>query len=231
MNQGNADVYKAFTWRFWDLGRWGGAVGVVLPRSALSGKGSEEWRRTVLGQGSFEDVTVTTNRGGWVFDDAEHRYTIALVSLRSGPEYAGAIHLRGPYNSLAAFRVGTESKPAEIAVDEFLTWSDGASFPLLPSEESVDVFAKLRAHPSLGSAEQPWRARPIQGDLNATTGKKHLVLDAEGTDGLWPVYKGASFNLWEPDTGTYYAWADPGYITEVLQEKRIRGRRSAIGVQ
>ena len=26
--------------------------------------------------------------------------------------------------------------------------------------------------------------------------------------GLWPVYKGASFNLWEPDTGkkNYYAW-------------------------
>lgn len=44
---------------------------------------------------------------------------------------------------------------------------------------------------------------------------------------LWPVYKGASFNLWNPDTGTYFAWADPTEITDHLQQKRTRqaGRR------
>ena len=31
----------------------------------------------------------------------------------------------------------------------------------------------------------------------------------------WPVYKGASFDLWNPDTGEYYAWADPDYICGV----------------
>jgi hypothetical protein len=38
---------------------------------------------------------------------------------------------------------------------------------------------------------------------------------------VWPVYKGASFDLWEPDTGEYYAWADPDYICGVLQERRL----------
>jgi hypothetical protein len=42
---------------------------------------------------------------------------------------------------------------------------------------------------------------------------------------LWPVYKGASFNLWEPDTGVYYAWVDPEEIVPVLQEKRRRSAR------
>src|SRR5690606_20541581 len=53
------------------------------------------------------------------------------------------------------------------------------------------------------------------------------------TSGLWPVYKGASFNLWEPDTGTYYAWADPEHITSYLQQKRLnqaRHRRSAFSL-
>ncbi len=47
---------------------------------------------------------------------------------------------------------------------------------------------------------------------------------------LWPVYGGRSFNLWQPDTGDYYAWAEPQPITTALQQRRRRGqgnRRSA----
>ena len=39
---------------------------------------------------------------------------------------------------------------------------------------------------------------------------------------MWPVYKGESFNLWNPDTGTYYASASPDQITKDLYEKRKR---------
>ena len=38
----------------------------------------------------------------------------------------------------------------------------------------------------------------------------------------WPVYTGASFNLWEPDTGIYYASVNAVKITEHLQQKRLR---------
>ena len=38
----------------------------------------------------------------------------------------------------------------------------------------------------------------------------------------WPVYKGASFDLWQPDTGVYYASVDSKKITEHLQLKRIQ---------
>jgi hypothetical protein len=41
--------------------------------------------------------------------------------------------------------------------------------------------------------------------------------------GFWPVYKGESFDLWTPDTGTYYAWADPGKLLPHLEAKRQRG--------
>ncbi len=37
---------------------------------------------------------------------------------------------------------------------------------------------------------------------------------------LWPVYKGGSFNLWQPDTGKYFALADPERVKEHLQRKR-----------
>ena len=42
----------------------------------------------------------------------------------------------------------------------------------------------------------------------------------------WYVYKGASFDLWSPDTGVYYASVDAHKITEHLQQKRRRGHKN-----
>ncbi len=70
------------------------------------------------------------------------------------------------------------------------------------------MFLKLRRHP--GSTPRATRGRAARpSDLNATNDKDHMILDPRSTDGLWPVYKGASFDLWDPDTGEYYAWAEP----------------------
>ena len=226
MGQGDPDLYKAFCWRFFQLGRDGGAIGVVLPRSALSAAGSAPWREAVLDGGAFDDVTMLLNTGGWVFDDAEHRYTIGLVAIRKGPEQSGTIHLRGPYASLGAYRTGLTHKPAEIAASDLRSWSEGASFPLIPTDQALGMFLKLRRHPRLDAAEG-WRARPVT-EFHATNDKKLFVLDDEDADdSMWPVYKGASFNIWEPDTGVYYAWAEPDKITEVLQHKRRRQHRTA----
>ncbi len=43
---------------------------------------------------------------------------------------------------------------------------------------------------------------------------------------VWPVYKGSSFNLWEPDTGTYYDSADAAGIVDHLQQKRAGQSRT-----
>ena len=108
-----------------------------------------------------------------------------------------------------------------------LAWNDTASLPLLPSDESVEVFARLRSAPRLDlNLDGQWRARP-DGEMHATA-QKHLM-DLESAscpEGYWPVYKGESFDIWNPDTGTYYAWADPEPVLEWLQRKRIRAGKS-----
>ena len=43
-----------------------------------------------------------------------------------------------------------------------------------------------------------------------------------GSTTNWHVYKGASFDLWEPDTGVYFASVDANKITRHLHEKRQR---------
>src|SRR5206468_3670478 len=71
MGSGHADLYKAFCWRFWDLAAAeNGRIGVVLPRSAMSAKGSEQFRKSVFPAAREIDLTMLLNRGGWVFGEA-----------------------------------------------------------------------------------------------------------------------------------------------------------------
>ena len=237
LGAGDTDLYQAFGWRFWQLTAEGGAIGVVLPRQALAAPGYQKWRKAVLTQGAFSDTTQLVNKGKWVFEDVHQQYTIALCSIRKGLAHVGKVVLRGPYSSCGMY----ENRPAatEILVEEFMSWSKVSAFPLLPSPAALAPFRRLRNHPRLdgsdvdrfldASRNQRWRARPYR-ELDAANDKHRLVLDSGRRakipgSGFWPVYAGKSFDLWEPDTGTYYASADAESITAHLQAKRERGHR------
>ena len=235
---GHTDLYQAFGWRFWHLTAEGGAIGVVLPRQALAAPGYQKWRKTVLADGAFTDTTLLVNNGKWVFEDVHQQYTIALCSIRKGHAHAGGVTMRGPYASRPAYnKRGTGT---EIPVDEFKSWSQQAAFPLIPSDTALKTFRKLRTHPRFdrsdldrfpdGPPSPRWRVRPNQ-ELNATTDKHRFILDSGRQaktpgSGYWPVYMGRAFDLWEPDTGAYYASVDAESITAHLQAKRGRGHRN-----
>ena len=229
MGTGRPDLYKAFCWRFWRLSAAdGGRIGVVLPRSAVAAKGSTDFRQTIFAESAQVAVTMLFNRAGWVFDEAEHRYTIGLVCITHGAPKDESIYLRGPYASKLKFDAGIVKEPASFYSADVRKWNDSASLPLLPNEESVEVFAQLRKAPRLDlNIVGQWRARPIQGDMNATLQKTLMDLQSETCpDGFWPVYKGESFDLWTPDTGTYYAWADPDPVLRWIQSKRLKGGKN-----
>ena len=62
-------------------------------------------------------------------------------------------------------------------------------------------------------------------ETTTTAYRKHWVGDdgraaLRGEDGVWPVYHGRSFNLWEPDTGDYYDSCDSDVMSEMLQSRR-----------
>ena len=224
MGTGDPDLYKAFCWRFWRLtNNDGGHIGVVLPRSALAAKGSTKFRKIMFDEAARVDVDMLLNRAGWVFEEAEHRYTIGLVCITHGIPAKESIHLRGPYATRSKFEAGVVKEPAAFYNTEVRNWNDSVSLPLLPHEESVDVFAQLRKAPWLDlNVAGQWRARP-DTELHATAQKPLMDLESEECpDGFWPVYKGESFDLWTPDTETYYAWADP---EPVMQCPKFQTRR------
>lgn len=219
MGTGDPDLYKAFAWRYWHLLRHDGRVGIVLPRSALSAKGSTKWRQSLLAEGGLEHVTILTNRGGWVFDEAEHRYTIALNVLHRR-EGEPDLHLYGPYDNHADYAAGMASDGVRVPLEEFRSWTPTSSLPLLASEDIADVFRKMRRHRPI--SDLPFR---YVTELHATNDKDLMEFDPDSTDDLWPIWKGESFDLWLPDSGAYYAWADPDTLAHYLHDKRSRQTR------
>lgn len=224
MEKGDADLYKAFCWRFWQLCRQEGQMGLLMPRSALMSAGSQPWRESVLTHGTFSNVTLLVNSRQWVFEDIHPQYTVALVSVAKEPSEQRAVSLMGPFASLAALEAGGRTAPLVATRTAFEGWSETHAFPLIPRPDAATVFTTMRKSPSL--CELPWGIRPVR-ELDATNDKKHMLMNPASTDGLWPVYKGESFTLWLPDTGTYYGWADPKYITDFLFNKRLNQSRLA----
>ena len=148
--KGDPDLYKAFCWRFWQLSNTeGGCMGVVLPRSTMTTKGSEGFRKTIFIGSTSVEVVVLRNRAGWVFDEVSPLYTVALVCAKHGKPEGKNISFQGPYTSRKEFDECSVTKEEYFASEDIRNWSDVFALPLLPRANSFEVFAQLRKFPRL----------------------------------------------------------------------------------
>lgn len=212
---GHIDLYKAFAWRNWLLARNGAGIGLVLPRGALSGSGTEKWRREVLTNGTFSDVVVTVNTGHWVFDNVDGRYTTTFAALRRGGSDRN-VQFVGPFHNRDEYLKGRSSL-AVVSAAEFESWTSTAAFPLLPDKASGEVFRQLRKASAFGASDG-FEFRPVQGDLNATTDKTLFDTNLDKHTGAIPVLTGSSFNLYDPDFGPPYAFAGTDAADHILRK-------------
>lgn len=213
------DLFAAFCWRFWHEVRPGGTIGVVLPRTAMSGAATSAWRNEVFTAGSITDLTTLVNRGLWAFEGIHPQWTIALLALQRGT-LDHRVSLRGPFASAAEYQQGLTSGSMSLDAKTVLGWSDSAAIPLIPAAD-LEVFASMKAHPELGTDVGSWRFRPL-AELHTTKEKWLYDFDLkQPSDGYTlEVWTGGTFNLWSPGSGDPYAYARPTEVEHLLQEKR-----------
>ena len=218
LGTGDIDLYRVFAWRNWSLLRADGSLACVFPRTLLNSAGSAPWREETLGSGDVSVVTVT-NTGNWVFTEVDGRYSIVLVQITKSSSPAGVVRIAGPFHDRQSFSTSS-SNFASIDVALIRSSSSGAAFPQLPTTFAAEVFAQLRESPRLDSPDHAWSFRPVR-EFDATNDRP--IFDAGvQAPGRWPVYGGSSSNIWQPETGEYYTWADPKKVIASLQDKRVR---------
>jgi hypothetical protein len=232
---GHPDFFKLFAWRFWDVLRPGGIMGIVLPRGAFSGDATSPWRKFLFtgrepGMSRAEvAVTVVTNNGGWVFEDIHQQYSVCLCVIRRkyGP---GVIKLNGPFRNYVDFQKG-RLEFASFPVAEVSTWSQKHALPLIPSSKAGIIFKKIRECPNIIEQDVvrrdsvEWICRPLE-ELNSTSDKYLFNQDvSQFNSKSYPVYKGESFDLWVPDRGkeSYYGQLiDNEKTLDILYNERRR---------
>ena len=218
LGTGDIDLYQAFAWRFWQLLRERGRLALVAPRSLLNAAGNAEWRRTALSS-SVVDLVPMTNSGEWIFAGVDGRYSVALVSVERGGVPAGSLALAGPFYSEGEFLAGRNA-PGSLTFAMVAAASGAAAIPNLPDAKSVETFVRLRSAPRLDERRPGWDFRPVR-EFDATNDRPTFDAGGRAEERL-PVLGGAGFELWAPETGEVYAWADLEQVEGALQAKRQR---------
>jgi hypothetical protein len=91
--------------------------------------------------------------------------------------------------------------------------------PTADASASISVIDVMMQSPRI--AEHPTlKARRIYADVETTRDKGIYGAPESGSD-TWPVYGGDSFDIWQPDTGTYYALTTRRQALDVVQRKRV----------
>lgn len=213
IGSGHIDLYKAFAWRNWQLLREDGRFGVVLPRAALTGAGTELWRRAILHDGTFENVTSIINTRSWVFPSVHPQYTVALT-VAARDDRAAEVSMCGPFHNRDELVAGREDV-AHVPLDEFLSWTSTAMFPIIRDAASADVFRQMRTRPEFRAGH----FRPVI-ELRPVEDRERIHTDLANPAGPIRIATGGSFNLWDPDAGAPYGYATDELLAHLVQKSR-----------
>ena len=224
---GDKDLYQLFCERYSHLVRQEGRLGVVLPRTAFLAQGAKGFRQWLFAHNSLRRLDLLLNNRGWAF--AIHpQYTISLLTgQRSTPTEEATFQVTGPSVNLSEFQNAARSKGVSILASSL---GSARVVPLLPSQMHADVLAKLRRGVQFDSLQDPQRrptatkraaaSRPVPYTELHETQQRAFFSHSEGV----PVWKGRSFDQYEPhgnDPAGYAVWDD---VFSYAQEKRKRSR-------
>ena len=205
MGVGDPDLYKAFAWRFMNLVRLRGFMGLVLPNSVWTTKGSSEWRRKFFG--SFtSDLVLVRNDGQWAFENVNVGYSFTFIGGKREKDET-LVSIRGTFRSKQTFLA---ERSVEIAPLKSQLILDADEYAPLPSVESADellLWQKLLTYPALSDG----RIAGGRTDLKCAPATEiHVSLD--GKTGVFtsdqndhPVFNHLNVGRWmfDPNEGTF----------------------------
>lgn len=219
MNTGHPDLFRAFLSRFLQLAApEGGRIGVVLPGEAFKVKGALAVRELLFGQCSHLEIQLATNKAEWLFEGVHASKLVAFVAATRGlPAAEGTtLRLAPEVHSLAGWRSSATRDAVSSSVAWLRDYSAGLVLPILPDANSMEVMSKFMSHPRLRQHRDFHVAR-VYADFETTRDRNRWHTEAQFGD--WPVYKGESFDVWIPDTGTYFGHAPGDEIQRAVFER------------
>ena len=225
---GDTDLYQLFCERYTHLVREGGRLGVVLPRSAFMTKGNEKFRHWLFERNELRRFDVLLNNKHWAFP-IHPQWTIALLAIeRVKRDSASTFQTTGPSASLVDFMTSADSDGVTVQSDSL---GNSRIIQLLPTQRHADILAKLRQGVEFGEIQNPENAISAIAPSAASHVTPYRELDATQQkeqfehppgNGRVPVWRGRSFDQYDPHGRKPAGYADWQTTFGWLQEKRTR---------
>lgn len=147
---GHLDYAKLFTERALNLLAATSALGYVLPAQALVLAGWAKLRAGLLVDATTTCVQ-TQNRGGWLFEDVEHRNMHILFTRKTPARFEQpALAIWGGIKSKAQLARIRTQQPLKLTPAELAGLSEGYVIPRLGSESEAELFRRLSSREKLG---------------------------------------------------------------------------------
>lgn len=223
IGRGDPDLYQAFAWRNWVALRNGGLAGLVLPRGAMTGGATSEWREEVLLKGGFRSVVLTVNSKNWLFPEVHPQYAVTLnVIAKASPH---TVRIAGPFHSQQELQALSDNL-AEITYDQLKNWSDSLAIPAIDGKQAGSVFSKLREHPRFDS-HAGLDLRP-HSELHPTN-EREVFRPATSGETEMDVWGGATLGIWGPNETQVFAVGSRERIETELLRKMVAGIHKGSG--
>lgn len=215
---GDTDLYKLFCERYASIARKQGFIGVVLPRVAFLNDGSRGFRRWFFKECRPNRIDAVLNNRQWAFD-IHPQYAIALVTAQVGVPVDGVVTTAGPARNEREFAECVESAGVQVDLEALASWTPAPigdpvkeptwELPLLPTATHVSVLGKLRGGVRFDQLRDPEN--------------KKISKDPAG-EGRIPVWKGSSFEQYDPHGNNLAGYGAPAEIEKFIQTKREHSR-------
>ena len=239
---GETDLYKLFCERYVSIARKEGFLGVVLPRVAFLNDGSRGFRRWFFKECRPSRIDVLLNNGRWAFD-MEPRYTVALVMAQVGAQVGDFVTVTGPARNEKEFADNVSSEGVQVNLAALASWTPAPrddtvkeptwELPLLPTSDHVTVLNKMRGGVRFDQLQCPRSENTSKGSAAAPSVTLYRELDSAqqrslfihlAGEGRIPVWKGSSFDQYNPHGNDPAGYGLPAEIETFLQTKRRNSR-------
>ena len=237
---GDTDLYKLFCERYASIARSQGFMGVVLPRVAFLNDGSRGFRRWFFKECRPSRIDSLLNSGRWAFD-MEGRYTIALVTAQVGVPIDGSLTVTGPARNEREFAACIASEGVQVDLPELASWTPAPAIddvreptwelPLLPTPTHVSVLSKMRRGVRFDFLENPQYQKNRKGAAAVPSAVLYRELDSAQQrplfthppgEGRVPVWKGSSFDLYDPHGNEVAGNGGIGADTGILADQAVK---------
>ena len=221
---GDRDLYQLFCERYSHLVRQDGRLGVVLPRSAFLAEGARRFRQWLFTHNSLRRLDLLLNNRSWAFT-IHPQYTIALLAgQRRTPTGQAAFQVTGPSASLDEFQTSAQGDGIVIPASSL---GSARVVPLLPSQMHADVLAKMRRGVQFDALKNPEISKNSRARAAVSHAIPYRELDETQQRALFshpqgvPVWKGRSFNQYEPHGNEPAGYAKWDEVLSFVQQKRM----------